>query len=325
MDFKDYYATLGVASTATAAEIKRAYRQLARKYHPDVTKEPDGEARFKEVAEAHEALSDVERRAAYDAVVARRAAGPAFDASPTWDSGFEFSGRGAPEGSAIDPDDFFEALFGRRAGGGAGGGGRGAGGAGRRRRQPVTGQDHHAKVTISLRDAYLGGSRSVTLRAPEVDAGGVATLRERQLDVNIPKGIRPGQRLRLSGQGGPGQHQGPAGDLYLEIELAPHPPFRLEGRDVLVDLLLAPWEAALGATVTTPTPISSVALTIPPGSSAGRKLRLKGQGLPGTPPGDLFVVLGITCPPADSPAAAEAYQAMATAFPGFQPRGPAAV
>lgn len=323
MDFKDYYATLGVASTATAAEIKRAYRHLARKYHPDVTQEPDGEARFKGVAEAHEALSDPERRAAYDAAVARRAAGPADHDPFGADGGFEFSGRSAPDGGAMHPDDFFEALFGRRAGAAAGGGGRGAG---RRRRQAQAqaGQDHHAQVSITLHDAYLGGGRSVTLQRPEVDDGGVTTWRERQLDVNIPAGIRPGQRLRLAGQGSPGRHGGPAGDLYLEIALATHAPFRLDGRDVLVDLLLAPWEAALGCTVTTPTPTSQVALTIPPGSTAGRKLRLKGQGLPGTPPGDLYVVLGITCPPADSPGAAEAYRAMAQAFPGFAPRGPAA-
>ena len=311
MDFKDYYAALGVARTATQDEIKRAYRKLARKYHPDVSKEPNAEARFKEVAEAHEALIDPERRAAYDAVGQQHQNGQDFSPPPGWDSGFEFSG-GEP---GADPDlshsDFFEALFGRQA----------AGARGPRAPEHMAGGDHHAKVQIDLQDAYRGGQRTISLRMPQADAQGHVTLQERQLELNIPKGIRGGQHLRLAGQGGPARGQAPAGDLYLEIVIAAHPHFRVDGRDVYLDLPVAPWEAALGTDVTLPTPDGSVQMTVPPGSSAGRKLRLKGKGLPSVPPGDLYAVLSITLPPADTAPAQEAYRALATSFGNFNPRG----
>ena len=207
--------------------------------------------------------------------------------------------------------DFFETLFGHRA--------RGAG-AGARGTMHATGADHHAKVLIDLEDAYRGARRTISLRMPVVDAQGRVTLQERQLDVNIPKGVREGQHLRLAGQGGPGHAGGPAGDLYLEIGFRPHAHFRVDGRDVYIDLPIAPWEAALGAAVTAPTPDGGVQLTIPPGSSSGRKLRLKGKGLPGNPPGDMYVVLSITAPPAQTPTTKEAYAALARAFPHFNPR-----
>jgi curved DNA-binding protein len=314
MDFKDYYAALGVVPTASQEEIKRAYRKLARKYHPDVSKEPDAEARFKDVAEAYEALSDAERRAAYDDVAKRRRQGETFSPPPGWDSGFEFSDRdGGSQGGAgnFDHSDFFESLFGRQ-------GMRGQ--RAQRAQGPVTGQDHHAKVQIDLLDSYRGGQRSISMRVPQQDASGRMALRERQLDVNIPKGIRDGQHLRLVGQGEPGHSGGPAGDLYLEISIAPHLPFRVDGRDVYLDLPVAPWEAALGASVTVTTPDSSVQLTVPAGSSAGRKLRLKGKGLPSTPPGDLYAVLQVALPPADTEAAQAGYREMEKAFTGFQPR-----
>ena len=309
MEFKDYYATLGVERSASQDEIKRSYRKLARKYHPDVSKEPDAEARFKEVAEAYEALGDPERRAAYDDVGKRYQRGQEFQPPPGWDSGFEFSGRDAGPGDGVDFSDFFESLFGRHA--------RGAGAA---EAMHAAGGDHHAKIVIDLEDAYRGARRTISLRTPVADAQGRVTLQERQLDVNIPKGVREGQHLRLAGQGSAGQGGGPAGDLYLEIAFRPHGQFRVDGRDVYLHLPIAPWEAALGATVQAPTPEGSVQLTIPPGSSSGRKLRLKGKGLPGATPGDLYAVLEISVPPADSAQANEAYGALARAFPDYNPR-----
>ena len=206
----------------------------------------------------------------------------------------------------------------RTAGGGARRGGRGSGG-----EAPINlrGEDHHAKVLIDLEDAYRGARRSLTLRMPAFDEQGHGILQERTLDVSIPKGIRQGQNLRLAGQGGPGLGSGPAGDLYLEIEFKPHRHFRVDGRDVYVDLPLAPWEAALGAAVPVPTPDGELELTIPPGSAAGRKLRLKGKGIPGDPAGDLYAVLAVTLPPASSDAARRAYEALkAAAGADFNPR-----
>jgi len=310
MEFKDYYATLGVERSASQDDVKRAYRKLARKYHPDVSKEPDAEARFKEVAEAYEALGDAEKRAAYDEVGQRYRQGQEFRPPPGWDAGFEFSGADFGGAEGFDHSDFFDALFGRHTR------------AARARRAPsaAQGEDHHAKVLIDLEDAYRGGRRSISLRVPVADVQGRVHFEERRLDVNIPKGIREGQHLRLAGQGGPGHGGGPAGDLYLEIAFNPHRIYRVDGRDVYLDLPLAPWEAALGATVTVPTPEGSVQLTVPANSSAGRKLRLRGKGLPGDPPGDLYAVLGIALPPADGAAAKDAYGAFAKALTGFDPR-----
>ena len=309
MEYKDYYKTLGVARDATPDDIKRAYRKLARKYHPDVSKEPDAEARFKDVAEAYKALKDPELRAAYDAVGAGHQGGQPFEPPPGWDSGFEFSG-GGQQGSD-EFSDFFASLFGSRGGGAP----RAA-----RRRAPSPGGDHHAKVLIDLEDVYRGARRSIHLRVPAQDAQGRPVLRERQLEVQIPKGVRPGQHLRLAGQGGAGEGDAAAGDLYLEIELRPHRLYRVDGGDVIFDLPVSPWEAALGATVTAPTPEGPVQLTIPAGSSAGRKLRLKGRGLPGTPAGDLYALLGIALPAAGDAASQFAYAAFGQAFPNYQPR-----
>jgi curved DNA-binding protein len=314
MEFKDYYALLGVPRDAAPEDIKRAYRKLARKYHPDVSKEADAEARFKEVAEAYEALGDPERRAAYDEVGRRHRSGGEFHPPPGWDSGFEFSGRGPDGAGQQDFSEFFETLFGR-----AGHGGTGAAG-GRGRAGPARGQDHHAKITIDLEDAYRGSRRSVNLRVPQPGGGGRMTLQPRELEVAIPRGVRPGQHLRLTGQGAPGSAGGPPGDLYLEVAFLPHRHFRVEGFDVYVDLPVAPWEAALGATVQAPTPEGPVQLAVPGGSPAGRKLRLKGRGLPGEPAGDLYAVLQIVLPSAETDAAREAFAALAAAFPAFNPR-----
>jgi curved DNA-binding protein len=305
MKFKDYYETIGLPRSATQDEIKHAYRKLARKYHPDVSKDPNAESRFKELGEAYAVLKDPEKRAAYDQMGSQWKSGQEFQPPPGWDDGFEFSGRGGDAG--LDQSDFFEALFGRQA--------RGAGRSGMHAR----GQDHHAKILIDLIEAYRGAQRSIALRMPTLDAQGRVVMRERTLDVSIPKGIRAGQHLRLSGQGEPGLGEGPAGDLFLEIAFNPHAQFRVEGRDVFLNLPLAPWEAALGCSVTAPTPEGSVQLTIPAGSGAGRQLRLKGKGIPGNPPGDLYAVLTIALPPADSDSAREAYRSLAKAF-DFNPR-----
>jgi curved DNA-binding protein len=319
MKFKDYYAALGVERGATQDEIKKAYRKLARKYHPDVSKLPDAEERFKEVNEANEVLSDPEKRAAYDQMGTQFRAGQDFQPPPGWDAGFEFRGREGfegfqPGGAEFDPSDFFEALFGRARGG------QGRPGGAPRGAPQATGEDHHAKVLIDLEDAYRGAQRTITLRVPTVDDQGHVTLAERRLDVNIPKGIRAGQHLRLAGQGAPGFGGGPAGDLFLEIAFNPHDRYRVDGRDVYVDLPLAPWEAALGADVDVPTPAGAVTLTVPASSSAGRKLRLRGRGIPGTPPGDLYAVLAVTVPPPADERAREAYTALANAFPGYDAR-----
>ena len=305
MKFKDYYETLGVPRAATQDEIKRAYRKLARKYHPDVSKLADAESRFKELGEAYAVLKDPEKRTAYDQMGSQWKPGQDFQPPPGWDAGFEFGGSDP----GMDHSDFFEALFGRQ-------GGQRSHRQEQRQRQ---GQDHHAKVLIDLADAYQGAQRNISLRMPVLDAQGHVTTQERKLDVSIPKGVRAGQHLRLSGQGGPGLDGGPAGDLYLEIAFNPDPLFRVDGRDVYLELPLAPWEAALGTVVNAPTPAGPVQLTIPPGSAANRQLRLKTRGIPGSPPGDLYVVLSIVLPPADSDAARVAYQAMALAF-DFNPR-----
>jgi len=308
MEFKDYYAALGVERSATQDEIKRAYRKLARKYHPDVSKEPDAEARFKDVAEAYEALQDPEKRAAYDELGRRHPRGQEFQPPPDWGSGYEFSGRDAGTAAGMDFSEFFESLFGQRSRGMHRGGMAAGGG------------DHHAKVVIDLVDAYRGGRRTLSLRAPVHDAQGGVSFHDRTLEVNIPRGVKAGQQLRLAGQGAPGVGGGPAGDLYLEIAFAPHPHFRVEERDVYLDLPVAPWEAALGATVHAPTPDGRVELGIPAGSAGGRKLRLKGKGLPGTPPGDLYVLLRVVTPAAGSAAQREAYEALSRSFAGFDPR-----
>ncbi len=309
MKYKDYYQILGVKHDATQDEIKRAYRKLARKYHPDVSKEADAEARFKEVGEAYEVLKDPEKRAAYDQLGANWKAGQEFHPPPEWDAGFEFSGGGFTAGDASAYSDFFESLFGREF--------RQAGG--RRARFHARGEDHHAKILIDLEDAYHGTTRAVTLRRPELDEQGRVQTRERTLNVRIPKGVKQGQSIRLAGQGAPGMGEGKAGDLYLEVEFKPHPFYRVDGRDLYLDLPVAPWEAALGATVKVPTPGGIVDLKVPAGSRQGRKLRLKGRGIPGNPPGDFYVVLQIALPPAKTEEDRALYRKMEQQM-AFNPR-----
>jgi curved DNA-binding protein len=304
MQFKDYYETLGVPRTASQDEIKQAYRKLARKFHPDVSKEPDAEVRFKEVGEAYKVLKEADTRAAYDRMGSQWKSGQDFQPPPDWDSGFEFNGRDFGDGAEFS--DFFESLF-----------GRGAWAQGRQAH--AQGEDRHARVQIDLQDAYHGAQRSISLSVPVVDAQGHVSTAQRTLNVSIPKGIREGQHLRLAGQGGSGAGDGGTGDLFLEIEFRPDPTFRVDGRDIYVDLPLAPWEAALGAAVTAPTPGGPVQLTVPAGSAAGRKLRLKGKGIPGSPAGDLYAVLCIVLPPAADEAVTKAYRTLQEAS-HFNPR-----
>ena len=309
MEFKDYYEIMEVARDATQDEIKRSYRKLARKYHPDVSKEADAEARFKELGEAYEVLKDAEKRAAYDQLGASYKGGQEFRPPPDWDAGFEFSGGGPTGGDAAGYSDFFASLFGKDfQGGGAG-----------RASPHAKGEDHHARVLIDLEDTFQGATRTITLRVPVVDAQGHVAIKDRILNVAIPKGIRAGQHIRLSGQGSPGAGEGKAGDLYLEIEFRPHPLYRVDGRDLYLELPVSPWEAALGATVKVPTLGGIVELKIPEGSVSGRKMRLKRRGITGNPPGDCYVILSIALPPADTEAAKDLYRKMEQEL-DFNPR-----
>ncbi len=301
MEFRDYYEIMGVARDATQDEIKKAYRRLARKYHPDVSKEADAEDRFKEIGEAYAVLRDPEKRAAYDQLGKNWQAGQDFRPPPGWDAGFEFSDGGFRADSG-GFSDFFETLFGQDL--------RGARAGSQRRGFQVRGEDHHAKVLIDLEDAYRGATRSISLRNPAMDPQGHVVTQDRTLNVRIPKGVKQGQRIRLAGQGAPGVGGAPAGDLYLEVEFNPHARYRVEGRDVFLALPVAPWEAALGASISIPTPGGQVEMKLPAGTTRARKLRLKGRGIPGKPPGDLYVEVEITLPPADSEAAKAIYERM---------------
>ncbi len=307
MEFKDYYKTLGLSRSASGGEVKRAYRKLARKYHPDVSKERDASERMKETNEAYEVLQDPTKRAAYDRLGTGWQPGQDFHPPPGWDTGFEF--RGSPSGETFGRDfsDFFTMLF-----GGAPGFRHGAG-------IHAGGEDHHAKVLIDIEDAFHGATRAVSLRVPEIDAEGRLVVHERTLNVHVPKGIREGQLIRLAGQGSSGGKGGKAGDLYIEVGFKPHPFYRVDGRDLYVSLPVAPWEAALGATVRAPTPGGTVEVKIPPHSQSGRKLRLRGRGIPGEPPGDLYLVLEVVLPQADTEHAKQAYRNLAREL-AFNPR-----
>jgi curved DNA-binding protein len=306
MEFKDYYDVLGVKSDASEADIKSAYRKLARKYHPDKNKDAGAEDKFKSVKEAYEVLKDKQKRASYDELRAGGyRGGDSFRPPPGWGQAqgggaqFDFGGGGAGGG---DFSDFFESLFGRAA----------AGHGRARQARPMRGRDVNAKIEITLTMAYAGGSTRVGLHD---GTGG-----ERMLEVKIPAGIESGKVIRLAGQGQPGMAGGPAGDLMLEVDIRPDPRFELDGRNVSTMLPIAPWEAALGAKVSVPTLGGRVDLSVPPGSQSGRKLRLKGRGLPGKPAGDQLVTLQVHVPTPRSDADKAAYESLQQAFPDFDPR-----
>ena len=311
MEFQDYYQILGVPREATADEIKKAFRKLARKYHPDISKEADAEARMKEINEAYAVLSEPEKRAAYDQLGRGYQPGQEFRPPPDWDAGFEFSGHGFSPHEAGEFSDFFSQLFGGM------GGGRGFRSGARAYR--AQGEDHHAKVLLDLEDAFTGATRQISLRVPKLDEQGRVVLDTRTLNVKIPKGVREGQVIRLAGQGAPGMGGAAAGDLLLEVHFKPHPLLQVEGRDVHMYLPVTPWEAALGAVVPVTLPHGTLKVRIPEGAQSGRQLRVRGKGIPGEPPGDLLLMVQIMTPPADTPRARELYETMAREMP-FDPR-----
>jgi curved DNA-binding protein len=319
MEYRDYYQILGVPRTATADEIKKAYRRLARKFHPDVSKEANAESKFKELQEAYEVLKDPEKRAAYDQLGANWKQGEQFRPPPNWGNGFEFrtrSSRAAGNRGGFEQDasfsDFFSSLFG---GGSPFGQGEGMGGAQMHR----AGRDTNARIDIELEEAYGGSTRMIELQRPEVRPDGTVAMKTHTVRVQIPAGLTEGQRIRLSGQGEPAMGSGRAGDLYLEAHIQPHRLYQVDGRDVTITLPIAPWEAALGATVPVSTLGGQVELRIPPGSQTGQKMRLRGRGLPGNPPGDEYVVLKTVVPPATTPEARELYERMKNEL-SFDPR-----
>lgn len=308
MDYKDYYKVLSVEKTATAGEIKKAYRKLARKYHPDISKEADAETIMKEVNEANAVLSDKEKRAAYDQLGSRYKSGQDFNPPPDWNAGFEYSGNGMPGDNSADFSDFFANLFSQS---GHSQGPRGG---------QARGEDHHAKIFIDLVDAFKGVTRGINLQTPQQDSQGRVTVKTRTLNVKIPKGVKEGQHIRLPGQGTPSFSGGISGDLFLEIHYKQDALYRVEGRDLYESVSVAPWEAALGASIKVPTPTGNLQMSVPENSQSGSKLRLKGQGIPGGDvSGDLFVILQVVIPPADTQKARELYKKMATEF-SFDPR-----
>jgi len=316
MKYQDYYATLGVKRDASADEIKKAYRKLAKKYHPDVSKEKDAEEKFKDVQVAYDTLSDPEKRAAYDQLGQYRP-GEDFRPPPGWERNFRFE-----QGNLDDFLDLSElfANFGRGGapfGGARGGPGRRGGGA-----FAMRGQDYEVTAHLSLEDLYRGTEVALDLAAPEPTSDGGMRRVPKTVRVRVPKGATGGQRLRVPGKGGAGAGGGPAGDLFLDIALKPHPLYRADGHDLYLDLPVAPWEAALGAEVEVPTLDGRVKVAVRPGSRAGQKLRLTGKGLPkqGGGQGDLYCVLQVVVPSVLSDREKQLYEELAKAS-RFDPRG----
>jgi curved DNA-binding protein len=314
VQYKDYYQTLGVKRDASLAEIKKAFRKLARKYHPDVSKEPNAEAQMKEVNEAYTVLSDTEKRAAYDQIGRGYQPGQEFRPPPNWDAGFEFSGRGFNPGEAAEFSDFFAELFGKMHPGGSR-----QGGFYTQTNFNARGEDHHAKVMLDLEDSFKSSSRQIALRVPRMDAQGHVVLDNRVLNIKIPKGVYEGQIIRLVGQGAPGFGGGKPGDLLLEVCFNPHPRFRIDGRNLHLVLPVAPWEAALGAMVTLNIIDSNLKVRIPEGTQSGQQLRLSGKGIPCNPPGDLLLDIQVVLPPATTAKARQIYQSMSQEL-AFDPR-----
>jgi curved DNA-binding protein len=299
MKYKDYYGVMGVERGASPEEIKSAYRKLARKYHPDVSKEPDAEEKFKEVAEAYETLKNPEKRAAYDQLGSHRP-GQDFSPPPGWEKQF---GEGGYSFEDLDLGDLFSAFGARRGS------------------VRAPGQDYEVTAHISLEEAYRGAEVTLDLAVPDYDERGFPRREQRSFTARIPKGATEGQRLRLAGKGGKGLNGGRNGDLYLNIKLRPHPLFRVSGHDLFLDLPLAPWEAVLGTTVEVPTLGGAVQLRIPPGTRAGQQLRLAGRGLPKphSGAGDLFAIVQIAVPSSTSEREQSLYKELA-GVSTFNPR-----
>ncbi len=305
----DYYKLLGVNRDINDADLKKAYRKLARKYHPDVSKEANAEEKFKDIQLAYDVLRDPEKRKLYDQFgdqwqAAKQAKDQGFDPSAAGRHqhhahGFDFGGG--------DAEDILSSMFG--------------GGFGQRRQstRKMKGQDLHAKVAINLEDAYQGGQHTLQVAVPEMDAEGHMTQKPKALKVKIPAGVTAGQQIRLTAQGAPGMHGGPAGDLYIEIQFKPHAFFTPEKADIYLTLPIAPWEAALGAKIKVPTLGGAVELNIPAGAKSGQKMRLKGRGLPAKIAGDQYCLLQIQTPAADNEKSSAFYQEMQKQF-AFNPR-----
>ncbi len=328
MKFVDYYQALGVSEHASDDEIKKAYRKLARKFHPDVSKEPQASEKFQEIGEAYEVLKDKDKRADYDQLRKYGARpGQDFRPPPDWTPRSWNDGAAGGEVNMGDFSEFFAEMFGggRRGGGGEPFGGAdpfGSTGVGFRstsRGAAMPGDDQTTEVEIRLEEAYTGTQRALGLRSMEVDQNGQVVPKTRTLTVKIPAGVTDGQKIRLKGQGAPGRRGGPPGDLYLQIAVEPHATFALSDRDVTVQLPIAPWEAVLGATVEVPTLGGPVKLNVPPGSQSGQSLRLKGRGLPGKPPGDQFVELRVVVPRQLSPEQKRLFETMRSEIV-FDPR-----
>ena len=301
--FRDYYEILGVSRDASQEEIQKAYRKLARKYHPDVNADKDAEEKFKEINEAHEVLKDPDKRSKYDTLGSNWQAGQDFTPPPGWENAqFNFGSGG--QGAGFDFSrfgdtgfsDFFDILF--------GGGLEGFGSSGKRRPAfggqnfGMGGQDHEVELSITLEEAYHGGKKRFTLQSTEPDSMGRVKKTSKNYDVSIPPGIIDGGKIRLGGQGGKGMGGGKSGDLYIRIKIAPHPVFRLKGYDLEVDVPVTPWEAALGAKIKVPTPDKTASMTLPAGTQGGQKMRLKGKGLrkKGETRGDLYAVIKMAIP-----------------------------
>lgn len=310
MEFKDYYDTLGVSKDAPADEIKKSYRKLARKFHPDVSKEADAETKFKDLGEAYEVLRDPEKRSEYDQL---RQSGASqngeFQPPPGWEGASQFGGGGFTGADAGQFSEFFSSMF--------GGGGRQGGS---RQSMRMRGDDVNARLTLSLEDAFNGCEKQVRFDVTEVDEQGLPRSRVKTLNVKIPAGVGQGQNVRLRGQGSPGYNGAHHGDLFIEVDLAPHPIFTVEGRNVIMTLPLAPWEAALGETINVPTLGARLNLKVPKGSTGGQKLRLKGKGFPGKNPGDQIVVLQIALPKTHNDTAEALYWQLSEAERDFDPR-----
>jgi len=323
-NYKDYYKTLGVSRDATQENIQQAYRKLARKFHPDINKTPEAETKFKEINEAYEVLKDPEKRKKYDQLGPDWKEGQDFRPPPGWENvhfqyggGPGFSSSQRSWGSEENFSDFFNSLFGGAfRGSGAGAQGRGP----FTRQQP--GADQEATLRITLEEAYHGGTKTVTLESQEYTPEGIPSTQQRSFDIKIPKGILQGQKIRMANQGAPGIGGGSSGDLFLKVEFEQHPLFRVKGRNLYADVSLAPWEAALGTEINVQTLGGSVTMKIPPGTQTGRKLRLKGKGMPNPKgaPGDLYIVAQIKIPERLSKREKELFKEMSK-ISSFNPRG----
>lgn len=317
MKYKDYYQALGIERTASLADVKKAYRKLAHLYHPDVSKDPKGEEKFKEIAEAYATLKDSEKRQEYDNL-GQRPSGENFTPPPEWQQQY------GANASAFDDVDLADILNSFRSGGHSGRSGRPHGRGREQANFALPGEDYTVNVSVSLEKIYSGGETEIKVELPEYDEHGLPHRVAHTFRISIPKGATEGQRLRLSGKGGPGQHGGKPGNLYIVLAIEPHARYRLSGRDLYFDLPITSWEAALGTTVEIPTLGGNVELKIKPGVSSGQRLRLSGRGLPvanaatGTA-GDLYAVLQIVVPKTMSQAEQALYEQLA-AISEFKPR-----